>query len=527
MTFEDLLKGVVSILWGPGMIVLLVGTGIFLSLRLGFLQIFHIGHAIRCVSGKYDRKEDSGDITHFQALAAALSATIGTGNIAGVATAITFGGPGAVFWMWVTALVGMATKFTSCSLSQHFREVHPDGSASGGPMYYLEKGFRPRWLLRLAGEERTRRWATLLGMSFAVFALIASFGIGNMVQAHSVVDGLQSLIPEQLAVSHQFNGTTINLTSFSIGLILALLVGVVIIGGIRRIAHVAEKIVPAMSILYILAAVIVLIIQRDQIPTAFTSIFKYAFTPFAAGGGVIGAGIAQTIRFGVARGVFSNESGLGSAPMAHAAAKTTEPIREGFVAMLGPFIDTIIICTMTALVILTAGVWQVRSSQGEIVYGIGAPNTSATIDGKLVVTSPGTPEDPLPQPLLDENQQPYLIPTSASLTADSFQKALPWGRVIVAFGLVFFAYSTIISWSYYGDRCAEYLFGPSAIRPYRYIYVALVLVGAMGGLKTIWSLADAFNALMAIPNLIGLIALSGFVTQKTRDYLRRLKAGEF
>lgn len=527
MTFEELLRGVASILWGPAMIVLLVGTGLFLTFRLGFLQLRHLGHALRCISGAYDRKEDSGDITHFQALAAALSATIGTGNIAGVATAITFGGPGAVFWMWVTAVVGMATKFTSCTLAQRFREVHPDGSASGGPMYFLEKGFRPQWLIRLAGEERTRRWATLLGMSFAIFALTASFGIGNMVQANSVVDGLQSVLPSNLLGTRTLFGMPYQPASFWIGLILAILVGIVILGGIRRIARVAAKIVPGMCLLYIISALIVLFLHRNRVPDAFASIFQYAFTPFAAGGGFLGAGIAQTIRFGVARGVFSNESGLGSAPMAHAAAKTTEPVREGFVAMLGPFIDTIIICSMTALVILTADVWQVRSSQGDTVYGIGAPNTTMTLDGRLVVAQPGAlPDDP-PIPLLDEQGLPYPVPTSASLTADSFQTVMPWGRVIVAFGLVFFAYSTIISWSYYGDRCAEYLFGPSAITPYRYFYVALVLVGAMGGLRTIWSLADAFNALMAIPNLIGLLALSGWVSQQTRTYLRRLKEGAF
>jgi len=515
MTFAELLDAISGIVWGPGMIILLVGTGLYLTVRLRFVQIRRFGHAVRCITGKYDRPEEAGDISHFQALAAALSATIGVGNIAGVATAIALGGPGAIFWMWTTALVGMATKFTSCSLALRFREVHEDGSASGGPMYFLEKGFRPNWLMRLGGQERTQRWATALGFSFALFAMIASFGIGNMVQAHSVVNGLNYLIPEQ----HQ------KAAAVWIGVVLAFMVGVVIIGGIRRIAQVASKIVPIMSVVYIAGAIAVLLMNLDRIGPSLAAIFRYAFEPFAVGGGFFGAVVAQTIRYGVARGVFSNESGLGSAPMAHAAAKTGEMAREGFVAMLGPFIDTIVICTMTALVILSTGAWQVRDDAGRVIYGIGAPYRAATVDGVLVVV------DEAGKPLLDAAGKPYKVPTSTSLTAQAFETGLarigPIGLYIVVFGLVFFAYSTMISWSYYGDRCAEFLLGPKAIMPYRCLYVVLIVVGACWTLKPVWTFADIFNALMAIPNLIGLLALSGLVARETRSYLRRLDAGEF
>ncbi len=481
-----MLTALSNFVWGPVMITILVGAGVYLTIRLRFIQVRYLGHSFRCISGKYDSPEEEGDISHFKALAAALSATIGTGNIAGVATAISLGGPGAIFWMWVTAVVGMATKYTSCSLALHFREIDEKGHASGGPMYFLEKGFFPDWLVRFSGEFRTRRWAVVLGVSFALFAMIASFGIGNMVQANSVVDGLKYVAPAEWQVaSFSFGlGTSagpweISYFSLIIGLVLAFFVGVVILGGIQRIASVAAKIVPAMCVIYVLGALIILVLNAGQIPAALALIIKHAFSPMAAGGGVAGFTVAQALRFGVARGVFSNESGLGSAPMAHAAAKTRETAREGFVAMLGPFIDTLIICTMTALVILV---------------------TDARTSGL----------------------------TSSSLTAHAFDEGLfGYGHYIVGFGLMLFAYSTMISWSYYGDRCAQYLFGPRSVIAYRLLYVFLVVVGAVGGLKIIWNLADVMNALMAIPNLIGLVALSGFVAKYTRDYVGRLKAGEF
>ena len=436
---------IAGFVWGIPSIVLLVGTGLYLTLRMGFVQIRGFKYAVRVVRGEFDNHEDPGEVSHFQALSTALSATVGTGNIAGVATAIAFGGPGAVFWMWITALVGMATKFTSCTLALKFRVHHEDGSVSGGPMYTLLHGLKmPK-----------------LAAAFAFFTLIASFGIGNMVQANSVVDGLVYIFPQASD------------NKLIIGLIMATLVGLVIIGGIKRIAKVAGYIVPFMAIVYCGAALLILILNIDKIPSAFGTILNLALNPWAAGGGAIGA----AIQYGVARGVFSNEAGLGSAPMAHAAAKTEEPIREGLVAMLGPFIDTIIICTMTALVIVISGMW------GE-----------------------ARPEDL----------------KGAALSAHAFSQMLgSAGGWIVGFGLVFFAYSTIIAWSYYGDRCANFLFGQKAILPYRIIYTILIVVGATIPLKLVWNFADIANMLMAVPNLISLILLAGLVKQLSKEYFDR------
>ena len=466
---HEWLDAIDGFVWGWMTIGLLVGTGLYLTARLLFVQVRHLGHAIACVFGKYDQPEENGDITHFKALATALSATIGTGNIAGVATAIAAGGPGAVFWMWITAIVGMATKFTSCTLAVKYRRIHDDGSASGGPMYFLSMGLKQK------------RLGAMLGGTFALFGMIASFGIGNMVQANSVVDGLGYLLPETIKKSGftLWAGFHISWMSLATGMILSFLTGIVILGGIKRIANVAGVVVPFMCAFYVIGAVMVLILNASAIPGAFEQIFKYAFTPYAVGGGAVGVAIKETIRYGVARGVFSNESGLGSAPIAHAAAKTSEPVREGTVAMLGPFIDTIIICTMTALVILVTGA-----------------NLSEFNGG--------------------------------ALTAHAFEKGLfGYGQYLVGLGLVFFAYSTLIAWSYYGDRCAEYLFGERAIPVYRWVYVGCITIGAVGGLKVIWTIADIFNALMAIPNLIGLILLSGVVARETKKYCARLKNGDF
>ncbi|MCF7848518.1 MAG: sodium:alanine symporter family protein [Kiritimatiellales bacterium] len=462
---NTVLNALDGFVWGWATIILLVGSGLFLTFRLLFVQARHLGHAIACVFGKYDTPEESGDISHFKALATALSATIGTGNIAGVATAIVLGGPGAVFWMWTTAIVGMATKFTSCTLAVKYRKIHADGSASGGPMYFLSLGLKNKTL------------GVFLGGAFALFGMIASFGIGNMVQANSVVGGLGYLLPEAWGASGfmLWQGFDISWMALATGLVLSFLTGIVILGGIKRIANVAGVIVPFMCAFYVIGAVVILIMNIPAIPGAFAQIFKHAFTPYAATGGVFGS----AIRYGVARGVFSNESGLGSAPMAHAAAKTSEPVREGTVAMLGPFIDTIIICTMTALVILVTG-----ANQSEFDGG--------------------------------------------ALTAHAFSKGLfGYGQYLVGFGLMFFAYSTLIAWSYYGDRCAEYLFGEKAIPVYRWIYVGCITIGAVGGLEVIWKVADIFNALMAIPNLIGLLLLSGIVARESKRYFNRLQNGEF
>ena len=433
--------------WGKPSIILLVGTGLYLTIRLRFIQFRGLKHSFQLISGKYDKKDDPGEVTHFQALSAALSATIGTGNIAGVATAIALGGPGAVFWMWVTALVGMASKYTSCALALKFREVHPDGEVSGGPMYTLKNGLG----------------LPMLGGAFAVFTLIASFGIGNMVQANSVVDGFTFIIPQ------------IGEYKLIVGVFIAIMVGLVIIGGIRRIAKVASRIVPFMAIAYCGAAIVILVMNVEQIPSAFGTIINHALNPWAVGGGAIGT----ALRFGVARGVFSNESGLGSAPMAHAAARTKEPVREGLVAMIGPFIDTIIICTMTALVIIIMGAWGDAKPEG--------------LEG-------------------------------ASLSVYAFQQALGTaGAWIVGLGLVFFAYSTILAWSYYGDRSAEYLFGHRAVLPYRIVYTVLVVVGAYIPLKLVWNFADIANIFMAVPNLISVILLAKFTKQLSSDYFNRMK----
>ena len=508
---SDLMDTMNGIVWGPIMIILLVGTGVYLTIRLRFVQLRHLKHALACVSGKYDNPEDKGDISHFQALCSALSATIGTGNIAGVATAIALGGPGAIFWMWVTALVGMATKFTSCSLAVRYRVIHPDGSASGGPMYFLEKGLNQKWL----------------GILFALCAGFASFGIGSAVQANSVTDGLLSLMPEtwqnnRLPAGLPLIGNTVMLKML-IGLVLAGTVGVVIIGGIKRIAGVASRIVPLMCIVYLTGALIILAINFSAIPDALILIFRYAFSPMAVGGGFFGMVLSRTIQKGVARGIFSNESGLGSAPMAYAAAKTTEMAREGFVAMLGPLIDTIIICTMTALVIITSGLWQVKSDTGQVLYGPGGAGVpmKMTVNGETIQVI-GTTEE-VPKPYLDQNGRPYPLPTGVSLTAAAFAMNLPnVGNWIVSISLAFFAFSTIIAWSYYGDRCFEYLFGERAIKPYRYIYCLVVVLGAVGGLDLVWTIADNLNALMAVPNLIALIGLAGVVAGETKDYLQRM-----
>jgi AGCS family alanine or glycine:cation symporter len=431
-----------GLLWGNGLtLLILLGMGLYLTIRMGLVQLRGFRHSIGLVSGRYSCHTDTGQISHFQALSTALSATVGTGNIAGVATAISLGGPGALFWMWVTAFFGMATKFTECTLALKFREISPDGQIAGGPMYTLLNGLK------------MKRTATL----FASFALIASFGIGNMVQANSVVDGLGYLYP----AVHDY--------AWLVGGGMALLVGLVILGGVRRIAHVASAIVPAMALLYISGALLVLFNHADRIPQALSTIFNHALNPWAVGGAAVG----EAIRWGVARGLFSNEAGLGSSPMAHAAARTNEPVREGLVAMLEPFVDTLVICTMTGLVIVTTGAWQ--------------------------------------------TEQTGLV--GAALTAHAFESSLGTaGAAVVGLGLSLFAFSTIIAWSYYGDRSAHFLFGEQAVRPYRVVFTFLVLVGAAVPLQLVWNIADITNILMALPNLLSLALLAGLVQRMKNAY---------
>ena len=436
---QQLLDTISGLVWGPVTICMLVGTGILITVLVRVVQLRWFVYAWGLISGRYDNPEDEGEVTHFQALSAALSATIGTGNIAGVGTAIALGGPGAVFWMWVTAFFGMGLKFAECTLALKYRTIHDNGTVGAGPMYYLEHGLGQKWL----------------GILFALFAAIASFGIGNMVQANSVAEPVL---------------TYFGVPKIATGLIIGALVFAVIVGGIKRIGKVASKLVPAMSVFYILGAAWVILTNIGQVPQALGLIFSDAFTGTAATGGFAGAAVAQAIRFGVARGVFSNEAGLGSAPIAHGAAQTKEPVREGLVAMLGPFIDTIMICTMTALVIVLTGAF----TSGE---------------------------------------------TGADLTAKAFNTGLPgWGGYIVAIGIIFFAFSTAVSWSYYGDRCIDYLFGEKMVTPYRVLYCILLPVGASVKLSTVWTISDIFNALMAWPNLVGLVCLSPVVIKLTKDY---------
>ena len=450
----ELLGTISGFVWGLPTIILLVGTGILITLMMKFIQFRHFIYAWKLISGKYDNPEDEGEVTHFQALSTALSATIGTGNIAGVGTAVAIGGPGAVFWMWVTAVFGMGLKYAECLLSLNFRTIHKDGTTGGGPMYYLEYGLKQKWL----------------GIAFAIFAAISAFGIGNMVQANSVAEPLLD---------------TFGIPKVVTGMIIALLCFAVIVGGVKRIGAFASKIVPAMAFFYVVGALLMIITHIDKVPTAFAVIFSDAFSGTAATGGFVGAGVAQAIRFGVARGVFSNEAGLGSAPIAHGAAQTKEPVREGLVAMLGPFIDTLVICTMTALVIILTGAFTMKGADGSGLTG-------------------------------------------AVLTKTAFKTGMPFagGEYIVTIGIIFFAFSTIIGWSYYGDRCIDYLFGQKMVLPYRIIYCLIIPVGATIKLSTVWTVSDIFNALMAWPNLIGLICLSPVVVRLTKEYFADSKRVE-
>lgn len=434
-------------LWGSWITLgVLLGVGFYLTIKLSFVQFSGFKHSIHIIQGKYACKDDKGDVSHFQALSTALSATVGTGNIAGVATAISLGGPGALFWMWVTAVLGMATKFTESTLALKFREIDQHGVA-GGPMYTLLHGLKmPR-----------------TAMLFALFAMIASFGIGNLVQVNSVVDGLAFIEPN------------IKEYSWLVGVVMAMLVGMVILGGVKRIAKVASTIVPFMAVAYVAVAMIVLINEYEQIPAAIMTILNHALNPWAVGGAAVG----EAIRWGVARGLFSNEAGLGSSPMAHAAATTNEPVREGLVAMMEPFIDTLVICSMTGLAIVVTGAYLTA------------------------------PDDV----------------TGASLTAYAFSQSIgDAGALIVGGGLALFAFSTIIAWSYYGDRSVKFLFGEKAVLPYRVIYTLLIVVGAIVPLQLVWNIADITNILMAIPNLLALVLLSALVKKMKGEYFKRHRA---
>ncbi|MBN2367062.1 MAG: sodium:alanine symporter family protein [Calditrichaeota bacterium] len=440
-SLEIWFQQVSGLVWGYPLMILLVGTGLWLTVILKGLQFRTLKHALYLALVKRREEGDEpGDITHFQALMTALSATVGTGNIAGVATAIATGGPGALFWMWITGLVGMATKYSEAVLAVKYRVVDENNTMSGGPMYYISRGIGAKWL----------------GMLFAIFASVAAFGIGNMVQSNSVADAVNA---------------TFHIPFFVTGLVLMIATGLVIIGGIKSIGRVTGVLVPFMIVFYMGGALVIILLKINLVPQAFALIFKEAFSPTAASGGFLGATVMITIRMGVARGVFSNESGLGSAPIAAAAAQTKHPVTQALVSMTQTFIDTLIVCTMTGLVLILTGVWDIGKN-------------------------------------------------GAELTAIAFSRGLPgqWGNMIVAVGLILFAYSTILGWSYYGEKSIEYLLGEAAVKPYRLIFVIFVGLGALLKLNLVWSVADVFNGLMAVPNLIGLLALSPVIVRETKKY---------
>ena len=456
-TVESVNNVIHSFVWGPIMLALLVGTGILISFRSGFPQITRIGIILKNTVGKLFnkdiRKKNESGISQYQAIATALASTVGTGNISGVATAIVAGGPGAIFWMWISALFGIMTKFAEVTLSVKFREKNEKNEYVGGPMYYIENGLGHKW-----------RW---LGVAFAFFAAIASLGTGNMAQSNSISLALN----ETLSISPKVTG-----------IVLCMISAIVVFGGITRIASVTEKLVPAMGTFYVILGVVTLGMNYDKIGDAFALIFKAAFNPQAAFGGVLGYTVMSAIRFGIARGVFSNEAGLGSGPIAHAASHTDHPVRQGMWGAFEVIFSTFIICTITALVILTSGLWT----------------TGAALDG-------------------------------AALSIEAFGSSVGIiGKFGVSIGIVLFALSTLLGWSYYGEKAIEYIF---KTKPYvgkikfvyKLIYISMCYIGSVGGLQLVWGIADTLNGMMAIPNLIALLLLSGTVTKLIKEFLGDIK----
>ncbi len=478
---QDFITLVNSLVWGsdnipyPPVLLLLLGTGLYLTVRLGFMPIVKIPYAFgQLVHGRRRHAGEDGDVSPFGALMTALSSTIGTGNIAGVAVAIAIGGPGAVFWMWMTALVGMASKYAEGVLAVRFREVDADGRHVGGPMYYIRNGMGAKWA-----------W---LGATFATFGVLAAWGTGASIQANSIADALNN---------------TYSIAPWLSGAVLAAGAAAVILGGIKRIATVASGLVPSMAAGYLIAGLIVVGLNIEAVPAAFSSIVANAFGYDAAKGGFVGGLLLLAMQKGVARGIFSNEAGQGSAPIAHAAAKNKDPVNQGVIAMLGTFIDTIVVCSITALVILTAGI---------------IPEACAPFVRESLVTLPAGCE------------------TGAPLTVNAFNASLPGvGSHIVTIGLTLFGFTTILGWSYYGERCAEYLFGEKIVTPFRLSWVAVVFLGASilmfeeGGVVTdvvslFWLVADTLTGLMAAPNLVALLVLSPLVARLTKEYFAREKA---
>lgn len=442
---QSILEAVDSFIWGPPLLILLVGTGVYFTFRLGLIQFRHLPTALKMVFSKDKSSDKQGDVSSFAALCTALSATIGTGNIVGVATAIKLGGPGALFWMWLAALFGMATKYAECLLAVKYRKVDDKGQMVGGPMYYLQYGVGSKTLAVL----------------FALFAIgVACFGIGTFPQVNAILDATEI----SFGVSREISA-----------IILTLLVAFVTVGGIKSIANVAGKIVPAMALFYIVACLSVIVSNSDKLLDAISLVITSAFTSTAATGGFLGASIMLAIQSGIARGVFSNESGLGSAPMAAAAAKTDSCVKQGLISMTGTFFDTIIICTMTGLALILTGAWQ------------------SDFSGAAMTT--------------------YAF--AVGLNAQTL------GPMLVSIGLMFFAFTTILGWNYYGERCVVFLFGTKAVLPYKVIFIGLVASGAFLHLDMIWIIADIVNGLMAIPNLIGLIALRHVVMEETKLFFEK------
>lgn len=447
-TLTAIVTAINDFVWGPPMLVLILGTGLFLQMRLKLMPVMRIGTGFRMIwRGRKPAAGAAGEISPYAALMTALAATVGIGNIAGVATAIAIGGPGALFWMWITALVGMATKYAEVLLAVHYRETDDRGEQTGGPMYAIKNGLGRNW-----------RW---LGAAFAIFGGIAGFGIGNMVQANSIADVLRSGFGVSPWVS---------------GVVMTALTGFVLLGGVKRIGAVAEKLVPFMCVGYVAVSLLVLGLYADQIPAAFGLILHHAFNPTAATGGFVGAGVMMALRYGVARGIFSNEAGLGTAGIAQAAGRTRHAAESGLIGMMGTFIDTIIVCTMTGLVLIVTGAWQ------------------SGLKG-------------------------------AVLSSAAFETALPgFGATFLAVAVVVFAYTTILGWAYYGEKCWAYLVGTKSEKPYRLAWTAFVLVGAVTQLDFVWLVSDTLNAFMAFPNLVSLVLLSPVVAKVTKDYFDRQAA---
>lgn len=536
--FERIVESLNNLIWAtpsamPLMIVFLLGFGIFITLRLGFVQLRKFKHGIRVVMGHFDDPNETGDVNHFQALTTALSATVGIGNIAGVAIAIHNGGPGALFWMWITAFFGMAIKYSECTLAVMYRKQNPDGSVSGGPMYYIQQGLGNNW-----------KW---LAVAFATFAVICSFLTGNAVQANSVSDIMQA---------------SFSVPKWATGIISATVVGFVIIGGIKRIGAVTSRLAPLMALIYVLGALIILMMNYDQVIPSLVLIVKSAFNPTAGAYGVGSGVFLTTLVWGIKRGLFSNEAGQGSAPIAHAAAKTNEPVREGVVALLEPFIDTLVVCTMTGLVIITTNSWDAKHPQyfnvnsNEVTYVLpeGTNNLiledGKVLDGKIIKNNAEIDVIYLNETMTDTfsgtisltetgvvvestdgadvtHFHANAIENGAPLTAVAFQKGLapimPGGDLIVTLCVILFAVSTSISWSYYGDRSIQYLAGDKSIIYYKGVYVVMHFVGAMLTLNTVWLIGDIALGLMTIPNLIALFALSGVVYKATQTYFNKME----